>query len=201
MFKLVTFPNTGNFAYVLIRGTTNQWDMLTDAQLWSAAALMQVHRALLPIGVIWNSSTSFFGPFGNIYFALLASQLTNHSPSTVIDELIKAITRLESKSIGEVSFYKDTTNFVKFIKGQPETYSGVGITGHSLGGGLAIISGAQAKVPAVALSGPNAMLSRKSFDDPISIEDLDSKTFVSWSCGYPFAVICFGLAHALPDLP
>ena len=28
-FKMVTFPNSGNFAYVLIRGTTNNWDMLT----------------------------------------------------------------------------------------------------------------------------------------------------------------------------
>ena len=34
------------------------------------------------------------------------------------------------------------------------------------------------KVPAVALSGPNAMLSRRSFDPPITTEDLDSKTFV-----------------------
>jgi hypothetical protein len=57
VFKLVTFPNYGNFAYVLIRGTTNNWDMLTDAQLWSAAALLQVHRALLPFGVMWSSST------------------------------------------------------------------------------------------------------------------------------------------------
>lgn len=56
VFKLVTFPNKGNFAYVLIRGTTNNWDMLTDAQLWSAAALLQVHRALLPFGVMWSSS-------------------------------------------------------------------------------------------------------------------------------------------------
>ena len=51
-FKLVTFPNSGNFAYEVIRGTQNNWDMLTDAQLWSAAALMQVHRAILPLGEV-----------------------------------------------------------------------------------------------------------------------------------------------------
>lgn len=67
-------------------------------------------------------------------------------------------------------------NYIKANK----TYSGVGVSGHSLGGGLSIITGAQAGVPAVALSGPNAMLSRLSFDPPISIEDLDSKTFVSF---------------------
>lgn len=44
-FKLVS---VNDFAYVLIRGTTNNWDMLTDAQLWSAAAMLQVLRELLP---------------------------------------------------------------------------------------------------------------------------------------------------------
>ena len=41
-----------------------------------------------------------------------------------------------------------------------------------------MITGAQKGVPAVALSGPNAMLSRKSFDPPIKREALDKKTFV-----------------------
>ena len=150
-FKLVTFPNNGNFAYLLIRGTTNNWDMLTDAQLWSAAALLQILRELLPIGAIWTP---------------------------IMDQLILAITKIESASIESVSFYKDTTAFVKWILARPETYAGVGITGHSLGGGLSIITGAQTGVPAVALSGPNAMLSRRSFNPPISQEDLDSKTFV-----------------------
>jgi len=60
-FKLVTFPvdvtepDGDAFAQVLIRGTTNPWDMLTDAQLWSAAALLQVLRELLPYGVMWTS--------------------------------------------------------------------------------------------------------------------------------------------------
>jgi hypothetical protein len=42
-----------------------------------------------------------------------------------------------------------------------------------------MITGAQTGVPAVAISGPNAMLSRLSFD--VSAEDLNSKTFVSSS--------------------
>ena len=57
-FKLVVFP-VSNYAYVLIRGTTNNWDMLTDAQLWSAAALFQALRELLPVGAMWTPGTSF----------------------------------------------------------------------------------------------------------------------------------------------
>ena len=105
-FKLVTVPikrGTGTFAYVLIRGTTNNWDMLTDAQLWSAAALMQVLRELLPLGSIWTP---------------------------IIDQLIDAITGLESSSLKSVSFYKDTTAFVEYVK--TLGYDGVVITGKQI---------------------------------------------------------------------
>lgn len=125
--------------------------MLTDAQLWSGAIFMQGLRELLPIGLIWTP---------------------------VMDELIKFITMMESESIDRISFYKDTTRFVKFLKEQvPATYKGIGVTGHSLGGGLSIITGAQTKTPAVALSGPNAMLSRRSFDPIVTAEDLNTYTF------------------------
>lgn len=150
-FKLVSFPANGNFSFLLIRGTTNHWDMLTDAQLWSAAFLMQGLRELLPLGAMWTP---------------------------IIDELIHVITKLETESIARVSFYKDTTAFIRHLQNDvPRLYSGLGITGHSLGGGLSIITGAQTGVPAVALSGPNAMLSRKSFDPPVTADDLDRHTF------------------------
>lgn len=149
-FKLVTFPvDEGEFAYVLIRGTKNNWDMLTDIQLWGAAALMQTLRALLPLGEIWTP---------------------------IIAQLIQLINTVESSSIERVSFYKVTSNFVWYLKNETD-YIGVGVTGHSLGGGLAIITGAQTDTPAVALSGPNAMLTRRSLDPPVSSGDLDSKTF------------------------
>jgi len=51
-----------------------------------------------------------------------------------------AITKIESEGIEAVSFYKDTTAFVNYVKDQPR-YIGVGVTGHSLGGGLSIITG------------------------------------------------------------
>lgn len=125
--------------------------MLTDAQLWSAAALMQALRTLLPLGEIWTP---------------------------IMDRLIRAIAYLESGALDKVSFYRDTTAFVQYIQEQiPSTYLGVSVTGHSLGGGLSIITGAQTGVPAVALSGPNAVLSRLSFTPEVSQSALDSKTF------------------------
>ena len=45
------------------------------------------------------------------------------------------------------------------------------------GGGLAIITGSQSKTNAVAISGPNAKLSRDSFYPPLSVDDLNTYTF------------------------
>jgi hypothetical protein len=56
-FKLFSFPSVG-LAIISIRGTTTNWDMLADTQLWSAAALMQGIRAILPLGGLW---TPIFG--------------------------------------------------------------------------------------------------------------------------------------------
>ena len=94
----------------------------------------------------------------------------------IIDQLISAGTTIESKSIDSVSFYRDTVKFTEWVKAN-STYSGTAITGHSLGGGLSIITGAITKTPAVALSGPNAMLTRNSLDPKVKAEDLDRYTF------------------------
>ena len=40
-----------------------------------------------------------------------------------------------------------------------------------------MITGVQTRIAAISLSGPNAMLYRKSFDPPITVDALDSKTF------------------------
>ena len=40
-----------------------------------------------------------------------------------------------------------------------------------------MISGAQSQVPAVALSGPNAVISRRTFSPPVSIQNLERYTF------------------------
>ncbi|KAL3904130.1 MAG: hypothetical protein SGILL_010188, partial [Bacillariaceae sp.] len=52
-FKLFEFPDIG-LGVISVRGTSNNWDMLADSQLWSAAALMQGIRFVLPAGEIWT---------------------------------------------------------------------------------------------------------------------------------------------------
>lgn len=147
-FKLVRFPNK-NASIVAIRGTTNAWDDLTDAQLWSAAFLLQIVRFLLPAGRIWTP---------------------------ILSHLVNVIKTVETTSIGRVSFYRTTTAFVKELL-KNSTFGAIQVTGHSLGGGLSIITGAQAGVPAVALSGPNARISRRTFDPPVTEEALNTFTF------------------------
>ena len=109
---------------------------------------MQFLRELLPFGSIWTP---------------------------VMPSLINAMTALESSSIEDISFYKDTVKFTEFLlRGN---YAGVAVTGHSLGGGLSIITGAIARVPAVALSGPNTVLTRRSLDPPVTTGQLDRYSF------------------------
>mmetsp|Transcript_10578 Transcript_10578/g.16288 ORF Transcript_10578/g.16288 Transcript_10578/m.16288 type:complete len:977 (+) Transcript_10578:110-3040(+) len=148
-FKLFTFPGTGtDFAIVAIRGTSNAWDALADAQLWSAAALAQYVRAILPLGGIWTP---------------------------IFENLINAVSIIESERLKEVSYYKETADFVYHVK--DALTENVRITGHSLGGGLAFITGAQTRTPAIGLSGPNNKLSRKTFEPRISKKALDEFTF------------------------
>jgi lipase ATG15 len=84
------------------------------------------------------------------------------------------LSNLQSGTIEKVSFYKSTTNFVRYVQNSGN-YSSVAITGHSLGGGLAIISGAQTGVQAIGISAPNALISRRRFD--ITPDDIERYTF------------------------
>lgn len=147
-FKLIEFP-AQNFAYVLIRGTTNNAELLIDASLWLPAFFMQSLRELLPVGYMFTP---------------------------IMHLLINAMSVLESKTTESISLYKTTTKFVEYLLEEGD-YVGVGVTGHSLGGGLSIITAAQTGIAGVALSGPNAMLSRQTFDPPITRDDIDANTF------------------------
>lgn len=146
-YKLIQFDNGPSV--VSIRGTFMVWDMFADAQLWMVAMSTQVVRAVLPLAFLWTP---------------------------VLDLLVAAISALQSEALKFVSYYKETTAFVQFLQ-QSNTTGSVTITGHSLGGGLAIISAAQTGVPGVAISGPNAMLSRRTFDPRLSVDALNRYTF------------------------
>jgi len=150
VFRLFQFPyNDGFVGIVSVRGTAGLLDLLVDNQLWQAAMLVQALRFTLPAGEI-------FTPF--------------------LPALVRAINVLQSDAVQRVSYYKVVSEFVTDLKDNSD-YSGVSITGHSLGGGIAIISGAQTNTSSVAMSGPNAMLSRLSFQPKLTVGALNTKTF------------------------
>ncbi len=47
-YKLIKFPKS-DVGVITIRGTSNGWDALADAQLWSSASIAQWLRALVPV--------------------------------------------------------------------------------------------------------------------------------------------------------
>lgn len=146
-YRLLEFPDQ-NLTIVAIRGTANSWDSLADLQLWSSTALAQCVRAILPLGMLWTG---------------------------ILSRIVKAISMIENKALQDVSYYRETTAFVESL--QSKGYNNIQIVGHSLGGGLAMITGAQTKIPAVALSGPNNMITRGTFLPEITTTDLDEYTF------------------------
>lgn len=148
-YKYFTIADAPDFGLVSVRGTSNTWDMLTDAQLWGAAALFQGLRAFLPLGGVFTP---------------------------ILHNVVRFVSVLESANIGKVSYYKEISAFIAYIK-ETGLANDVHITGHSLGGGLALISGAQTKISSIGLSAPNAMLSRETFVPPITPYDLNTYTF------------------------
>jgi lipase ATG15 len=151
-FKAVSIPGPEEgqtTAIILIRGTKNQFDVLADVQLWSGAALLQVLRGVLPMGGIW---------------------------SEIFPDLVSWINWVASTAIQKVAFYKLTTKFAEELKAN-DGFDYVQVTGHSLGGGLSLITGAQAKIPAIGISAPNALISGKSYDPPITRKDINDYGF------------------------
>eukprot|EP00522_Entomoneis_paludosa_P011926 CAMPEP_0172439516 /NCGR_PEP_ID=MMETSP1065-20121228/474_1 /TAXON_ID=265537 /ORGANISM="Amphiprora paludosa, Strain CCMP125" /LENGTH=969 /DNA_ID=CAMNT_0013188207 /DNA_START=79 /DNA_END=2988 /DNA_ORIENTATION=- len=150
-FKLLTFPTlNSDFAVVTIRGTNNGWDMISDAQLWSAAWLAQAVRSVLPLGEIWNP---------------------------ILENLVETIGVLQSASLRKVAFYVSTSEFVEWLRDEKKLFPMLRVTGHSLGGGLAMITGAQTQTPAIGLSGPNTIITRKTLSPPVTLENLNKYTF------------------------
>lgn len=118
----------------------------------------------------------------------------------MMHRLTAFMTKMASSTVSKVAFYKTSTRFALDLKdGNTEKkFDTIQVTGklkknkdfvclssfrshpfagHSLGGGLSMITGAQAEIPAIALSGPNALISRSSFDPPVSAEALERFTF------------------------
>lgn len=129
------------------------WDWIFNWQIYSAAALSQV-------------VVKWFTPFGWIW-------------SPILSDIALLVSWPQSNTLEKASYYHVTTNFVKALKaGYGGTnFDFIRLTGHSLGGGLAMISAAQTHEFAVSLSGPVAMISRKTLSPPITVSSLQNEVF------------------------
>ena len=78
--------------------------------------------------------------------------------------------------IHKSAYYIETTEFIEYLVNNGE-YNDIFITGHSLGGGIALISGTQTHIKAVALSGPNTVLGRDTTTPKLALDDLKKYTY------------------------
>lgn len=87
-YKLVHFADSKDWV-LSIRGTSNGVDALTDAQLWSSAALSQYVRAILPMGQIFNP---------------------------ILAHIVHAVSVIQAVPLKDVAYYRETTDFVEYIR-------------------------------------------------------------------------------------
>lgn len=151
-FKLYSVPSVPGFGIVAIRGTQTQRDALLNYQLYLSSILMQVVRAFMPFGWL----------FQDIY-----------------DDLIGAVSWISSEQLENAAYYRVTTDFVNDLLENNYTYNGKSFdtlrtTGVSLGGGIALITGAQTNAFAVAFAGPNPTLARKTFFPPLELQAINT---------------------------
>jgi len=147
-YNIVSFSN--GMYVVLVRGSTTAWEWMTDAQLWAAIALTQVFQFFLPAGEIFDP---------------------------ILDGVMKAMAWVESQRLKEIALYTQTTQLVQFMRDYVGISGPIHITGQSLGGGIALITGAQANIPAIAISGPNNVFSRLTYDPPLDLDKIDATLF------------------------
>lgn len=89
-------------------------------------------------------------------------------------KFVQVVSMVQTETLERISYYKVTTEAVNRFK---ETYPEMRVTGGSLGGGLAQITGAQARVPAIAISGPGAEFSRRALSPPITLDDINKYVY------------------------
>lgn len=110
-FKLFSMPAYPGFAVMSIRGSETIYDWLGNFQLWSAAALAQGVKWIIPFGWIFDP---------------------------ILPDLILFTSAVESSSISKVSYYKGTTQFVSDVlsgygENMGKSFSEIKVTGVSLG--------------------------------------------------------------------
>lgn len=98
-------------------------------QLWLSSAMAEVVHAIVPFRFM-------FAP--------------------IIDDMVTVVNLIQSESLKKVSYYATVARFCREMI-ELEIYDKLRLTGASLGGGTAMIAGAQANVPAVAISGASVL--------------------------------------------
>ncbi len=146
-FQLVTFSDGS--AVICVRGTKTYFDFLVDARLYYAASLFQLVQSAMPFGFAFDA---------------------------LIEFCVNRLSDLEAASVKKASYYVETTALVNFLR-KSGKYTKITITGHSLGGGLALITGAQTQTTAIAISGPSAVMGRSAMIPPISLDDIKKYTY------------------------
>jgi len=97
----------------------------------------------------------------------------------ILDELVAFVDFIQNKNIKRVSYYNVTSGFINdILDGYGESnFTTLRVTGASLGGGLAIITGAQTGAAAVAISGLGAELIRHTLDPPVTMAQINEHVF------------------------
>ena len=122
-FKVFSFPSSPGVGILSIRGTETPLDALFNIQLYCGTVLTMVVRYAMPFSWLWDS---------------------------IYDDLVATTTWVASEHLQQSEYYRVTTDFVNEVLGG-YSVNGTGFnwlrsTGVSLGGGLALITGAQTDV-------------------------------------------------------
>ena len=154
-FKLFSKSDEPGVGILSIRGTETPTDRLFNIQLYIGTMLTSLVRAIIPFSWLWDD---------------------------VYADLIATTDWIASDHLQESSYYRITTEFANDLLRNNYTYDGKSFhwlrtTGVSLGGGLALITGAQSDAFGLAISGMNPTLMRKSLDPPVSIDTLNAHLF------------------------
>lgn len=94
--------------------------------MWAAVAMMQFFLSLLPVGNVFHP---------------------------ILDEVLDSFGIIISKELKEIQLDQQTSGLIEYMRNSGDYDRPISITGHSLGGGISLITGAHQKIPAIALSG------------------------------------------------
>ena len=98
-----------------------------NAQLWLYVGLMEYYLDLFPAGIFFHS---------------------------ILDENLKWTGFLQNQRLAQMRMTEHTTKLVNYMTNEAGfDKSKLALTGHSMGGGVALVTGAQTNIPTISLSG------------------------------------------------